>query len=99
MNTQNNTNAQPAGQPPSCALPAGSPYGLSDYRDAMVEARRERDGLSSQLLAQSMDASEWLDEVAGALGIQTGRESWWEGSEEDRRKKILERIKKLRAND
>lgn len=24
MNTKNNTNAQPAGQPPSCALPAGS---------------------------------------------------------------------------
>lgn len=24
MNTQNNTNAQPAGQSPSCALPAGS---------------------------------------------------------------------------
>lgn len=102
----NNPNEQSVGLLPTnhgnvraLSVATGSPYGLSDYRDSMVEARRERDGLSSQLLAQSIDASEWLDAVASALGIQVGRESWWEGSEEDRRQKILARIKRLRANN
>lgn len=69
----------------------------SEYRDAMVAARRERDDYSSQLLDASIDAHEWLETVARALGIQTGRESWWDAKESEQREKVLERIARLRS--
>lgn len=73
-------------------------YERRDYINAMVEARRERDDLSSKLLSESIDAHEWLETVAKAVGIQTGRESWWDSNEKEQRAKVLERIKRLRAN-
>lgn len=81
-----------------CALASGSPYTGRDYMAAMVEARRERDDLSSKLMAESIDAHEWLEALAKAVGIQTGRESWWDSNEAQQRAKVLERIKRLRAN-
>lgn len=85
-------------QPARCALATGSLYTCRDYMNAMVEARRERDDLSSKLMSESIDAHEWLEAVAKALGIQTGRESWWDSNEAAQRAKVLERIKRLRAN-
>ncbi len=78
---------------------SGSTYTCRDYMDAMVTARRERDDLSSKLMSEAIDAHEWLETLAKAVGIQTGRESWWESNEEQQRAKVLERIKRLRAND
>lgn len=81
-----------------CSLAAGSPYTCRDYMNAMVEARRERDDLSSKLMAESIDAHEWLEILAKAVGIQIGRESWWDSNEKAQRAKVLDRIKRLRAN-
>ncbi len=67
-----------------------------EYRDAMVQARRERDEYSSLLMTQSIDAHEWLEALAKAVGIQTGRESWWDAKESEQRGRVLERIKQLR---
>lgn len=73
------------------------PYGKEAYMRAMVEARRERDEYISQLDRAYMDADEWLDTLARALGIQTGRESWWESTRDAQRAKVLERIKRLKT--
>ena len=73
-----------------------APYTERDYINAMVEARRERDDYSSQLMTQAIDAHDWLDTLARAVGIQTGRESWWDISEEAKRTRVLDRIAKLR---
>lgn len=77
---------------------AGSPDTIEDYRNAMVSARRDRDDLASTLNQHQGDAHDWLETVAKALGIQTGRESWWESSDAEQRAKVLHRIKRLRAN-
>lgn len=77
----------------------GSPYGIEDYRTAMVEARRKCEKVEDMLSAASHDAHDWLEEVARACGFQTGRESWWESSEKEQRAKIIARIKRLRANN
>ena len=85
-------------RPARCALATGSPYTCRDYMDAMAQARRERDDLSSELMSEAIDAHDWLETLAKAVGIQTGRESWWDSNGEQQRAKVLERIKCLRAN-
>lgn len=72
------------------------PYTERDYIDAMVKARQERDAISSRVCADAIDAHEWLQTLAKSVGIQTGRESWWDSNEKEQRAKVLERIKRLR---
>lgn len=68
-----------------------------EYANAMVEARKERDDLMAQISREAMNDHEWLEQLAKSLGIQTGRESWWDSNETYKKNRVLERIKRLRG--
>ena len=64
----------------------------------MVKSRRKSQDLLSRNHDLQFEMNEMMDNIARSLGIQTGRESWWESDRATQEAKIIERAKFLRKN-
>jgi hypothetical protein len=70
---------------------------LPAYMRALAAARQLYAQESSDRLNEHVEHLLWLDKLAGALGIATDAEDWWDVVTEAKREKILGRISVLRG--
>jgi hypothetical protein len=74
------------------------PYVEADYINALAEKHKELREMQADMLLMQTIEMERTDELARAIGISTGRESWWGSAAAEKHNVLLTRIKRLRAN-
>lgn len=68
-----------------------------DYMRALAQERSARSEEFGDHLLEKVNALEFMDDLAAALGICTSAEDWWDQSTDQKRAKLLGRAKTLRA--
>jgi hypothetical protein len=78
--------------------PLVRPYVEADYINALAEKQGQLREMQADMLVLQTIEMERTDELARAIGISVGRESWWGSTAAEKHNVLVTRIKRLRAN-